>query len=98
MLLFAAAGLLLAAALALGFSAGWGAPLGSALYRYDPALLNVSQAVIQRYLSPGLWDHAVLPVLERPSWVVPAALGLALLALYGVLALRRRRSVQPRAR
>ena len=91
MLLLAAAALLLAAGLALGFLAGWDAPLGEALFRYDPALLNTAQAGIQRHLSPALWDHAVLPLLERPSWVVPMALGLALLALHGLLALRRRR-------
>ncbi len=80
-----------AAAAALGFAAGWGAPLGEALFRYDPALLNTAQAGVQRYVSPALWDQAALPLLERPSWLVPVASCAVLLLLYGLLALRRRR-------
>jgi hypothetical protein len=77
--------LLLAVGLALGFVTGWGTPLGESLFRYDPALLNTAQAVIQRYVSPAIWDEAVLPLLERPSWVLPVALGALLLALRGLL-------------
>ena len=84
--------LLLAAGAALGLLAGWGTPLGEALFRYDPALLNTAQAGIQRYLSPALWDDAALPLLEQPSWVLPVALGAVLLLLHGLLRLRRRRS------
>jgi len=90
-LLFLIAALLLAAGAALGFLAGWDTPLGAVLFRYDPALLNTAQAVIQRYLLPALWDEAVLPLLERPSWVLPVALGVLLLVLHGLLVLRRRR-------
>lgn len=89
--LLIAALLLLAAGAALGFAFGWGAPLGEALFRYDPALLNTAQAGIQRHLSPALWDEAALPLLERPSWLVPFVLGALLLLLYGILAARRRR-------
>ena len=81
MLLRLIAALLLAAAAALGLLAGWTAPLGEALFRYDPALLNTAQAGIQRHVSPALWDAVALPLLERPSWVLPAALGVLLLAL-----------------
>ncbi len=89
-MLRAVAVLLLGVGLALGFLFGWDAPAGEALFRYDPALLNTAQAGIQRYLSPALWDDAVLPLLERPSWVLPAALGASLLLLQGLLALRGR--------
>ena len=82
--------LLLAAGLALGFLAGWDAPLGEALFRYDPAVLNTAQAGIQRHVSPALWDGAVLPLLERPPWVLPAALGALLLVLRGLLLPGRR--------
>ena len=79
---------LLVAALGLGLWAGFGTPLGAALFRLDPALLNMTQAGIQRHLTPWLWDEVVLPVLEQPVWVVPAVLGVLLLLL---AALRRRR-------
>ena len=90
MLLLIAA-LLLAAGAALGFLAGWDTPLGAALFRYDPALLNIAQAGIQRYLLPALWDEAALPLLERPAWVLPVALGVLLLVLHGLLVSKRRR-------
>lgn len=83
--------LLLAAAVALGLLLGWDGPLGEVLFRQDPALLNTAQAVIQRYVSPALWDEAALPLLERPSWVLPAALGALLLMLRGLFAPSRRR-------
>ena len=91
MLLRLIAVLLLAAALALGSLAGWSAPLGEALFRYDPALLNTAQAGIQRHVSPVLWDQMALPLLERPSWLVPVALGVVLLALGAALPLLRGR-------
>lgn len=67
--------LLLAGALALGLLRGGAEPLGAALFALDPALLNVTQAVVQRYLAPWIWDSALLPLLERPVWLVPAVLG-----------------------
>ena len=91
MLLRLIAALLLAAGLALGLLVGWTAPLGEALFRYDPALLNTAQTGIQRHVSPALWDQVALPLLERPSWLVPVALGVLLLALGAALPLARRR-------
>jgi hypothetical protein len=38
-----------------------------------------------------LWDGVALPLLERPSWVLPAALGVLLLALSLVAPLLRGR-------
>ena len=87
--------LLLASGVALGFLTGWDVPLGESLFRYDPALLNTAQAGIQRYAWPSLWDDAVLPLLERPSWVVPVALGVLLLLVAQVPPLLRRRRAGP---
>jgi hypothetical protein len=55
-----------------------GDSLGAVLFRLDPGLLNLVQAVVQRYLLPMIWDDLLLPVLEAPAWVVPAVLGGAL--------------------
>jgi hypothetical protein len=69
--------------LAIGLYAFFGAdPLGAVLFRLDPGLLNLVQAVVQRYLLPMIWDDLLLPVLEAPAWVVPAILGAAL-TLFG---------------
>jgi len=70
--------LALAAGLYLGFG---GDPLGAVFFRLDPGLLNLMQAVVQRYLLPMLWDDVLLPVLEAPVWVVPLVLGAALTLL-----------------
>ena len=71
--------LALAAGLYLGFGSD---PLGAVLFRLDPGLLNLVQAVVQRYLLPMIWDDLLLPVLEAPAWVAPAGLGAAL-TLFG---------------
>jgi hypothetical protein len=66
-------------ALAAGLFAVFGGdPLGAVLFRLDPGLLNLVQAVVQRYLLPMLWDDVLLPVLEAPAFVAPAVLGSAL--------------------
>jgi hypothetical protein len=67
--------LLLAVGLFVGFG---GDPLGSVLFRLDPGILNLAQAVVQRYLLPMLWDDVLLPVLEAPAFLAPAVLGCAL--------------------
>ncbi len=85
--------LLLAAGAAAGTVAGWDTPLGAALFRYDPALLNTVQAGIQRYIAPSLWDDGALPVLERPVWLGPVVLGAMLLLLHALL--RRRNHAAP---
>jgi hypothetical protein len=70
-------------ALAAGLFAIFGGdPLGAVLFRLDPGLLNLVQAVVQRYLLPMIWDDLLLPVLETPAWVVPAILGGAM-TLFG---------------
>jgi hypothetical protein len=70
-------------ALAVGLFAIFGGdPLGAVLFRLDPGLLNLVQAVVQRYLLPMIWDDVLLPVLEAPAWVVPAILGGAM-TLFG---------------
>ena len=70
-------------ALAVGlFVIFGGDPLGAVLFRLDPGLLNLVQAVVQRYLLPMIWDDLLLPVLEAPAWVVPAVLGGAM-TLFG---------------
>lgn len=85
MLLFPALFLLALAAGTVAW-AGWEAPLGAVLYRLNPALLNMTQAGIQRHIAPWVWDDLALPLLEQPAWLVPGVLGLLLL----LPALRRR--------
>ena len=69
----------LAAAAAIG--AGWalavGAPvLGELWFRLAPASLNLTQAVVQRYVHPALWDGVLLPLLLQPTVLVATVLAL----------------------
>jgi hypothetical protein len=52
--------------------------LGQLWYEADPGSLNLTQAVVQRYIFPGLWDGAVW-VLLRPAFAVAGVLGIILL-------------------
>lgn len=51
-------------------------PLGQIWFDLAPASLNLSQAVIQRYVHPSVWDPAVLTALTWPAWAVFAGVGL----------------------
>ena len=72
--------LLVLAAVAAG-AFGVSAPLGAAIYHVAPAFLNTLQAGVQRHLAPWLWDGVLLPVLEAPTWVPFAVVGVLLIAL-----------------
>jgi hypothetical protein len=66
-----------------------GQAAGRLWHDLDPASLNEIQAVIQRYIHPGLWDHVLVPVLGWPayrvlalSFPVPFVLGGLLVVLF----------------
>ncbi len=54
-------------------------PLGKDWFTIDAESLNLTQAVIERYLLPGLWDPVFLTILQWPTWVGFAGLGLLLI-------------------
>ncbi len=82
MLLLAGAGLLARDIDAYVRSRVW-APLalGQLWYDLDRSSLNLVQAVIQRYLSPFLWDRIIVAVLLCWASAVLLGLGAAVLAL-----------------
>ena len=80
--------LLLLAAAAAAAVTDLGA-LGAAWFKAAPGSLNAFQAMVQRYLLPGLWTDAVVPVLRQPAWLVALVPGAALLGLAGLLRARR---------
>jgi hypothetical protein len=63
---------------------------GELWFRLHPGSLNLTQAVVQRYLLPELWDPVLLTVLLWPAALVLAVPGLVLLML-GSAGRRRRR-------
>lgn len=56
-------------------------PLGKLWYDLSPGSLNLTQAVIQRYLAPQIWEPGIVTVLTWPAWAVLGGLGLVLVAL-----------------
>jgi len=66
--------------------------LGALWFKLDPASLNLSQAVIQRYVSAWLWDPAIQWLLQQPAAINAAVPGLLLLFFC------RDRSRRPRRR
>lgn len=85
LLLLLALLLLVAAAVAAVTNAG---ALGAAWFRADPGSLNTLQAGVQRYIAPGLWTFAFVPVLRQPAWLVASLAACVAGAL--ALAWRRR--------
>ena len=70
------AAMLLVGAVALAMLGPPSVPLGQALFMLDHDLMSVLHSSIERYLSAWLWEHVAMPLMLRPAWMVPAALGL----------------------
>lgn len=61
--------------------------LGQLWYWVHPGSLNLTQAVVERYLHPFLWDPIIINVLLAPAAVLFLAIGI----LFGMLFRRRKR-------
>ena len=57
--------------------------LGQLWYDLSRSSLNLVQAVVQRYISPFLWDPIIVTVLLWWAFAVLMVLGLLILALSG---------------
>ncbi len=47
---------------------------GQLWFTLDSESLNTTQAIVQRYLYPDLWDWVAVPLLQRPVWQAIAIL------------------------
>ena len=56
---------------------------GELWFRLHPYSLNLSQAVVQRYIHPGLWDPLIVSILQWPFWSIFGAPGAVLAVLFG---------------
>tara|TARA_Y100001960_G_C13980666_1_gene497428 strand:+ start:80 stop:397 length:318 start_codon:yes stop_codon:yes gene_type:complete len=59
-----------------------GLAIGYLWSKIDMSSLNLSQAVIQRYVHPSLWDPAIVTILKCPAWIMLGILGPALSLLF----------------
>lgn len=88
---------LLVGAVAVALLAPPGMPLGQALLTIDHTMLDVLRSAVERVSAPWMWTEVILPVLARPAWLPPAALGLICGGLCVTLPLGRR-AERPRQR
>ena len=76
-------------ALALWLSGqNFAAVAGQIWYQFHPESLNLTQAIVQRYIHPAVWDYGLLPLLQLPAYkalaiafLAPFLVGIALLIL-----------------
>lgn len=55
---------------------------GELWYRLDPSSLNLSQAIVQRYLHPVLWNPVIVSLLQWPAWSLLGGPGVLLVVLF----------------
>ena len=51
-------------------------PLGRAVYMADRDLLTRLESFVRTELAPWVWSGMAVPLLLRPVWLIPAAIGL----------------------
>ena len=70
---------------------------GELWYVLETGSLNLSQAIVQRYLHPVFWEVLAVPLLVRPFWEAMVLSFIFLLVVgSGIVFLARRRR-RPRA-
>ncbi len=70
------AAMLLVGAVALAMLGPPSVPLGQALFMIDHDLMNALHSGIEQHVSAWLWESVAMPLMVRPAWLLPAALGL----------------------
>ena len=68
-------------------------PAGQIWFTVDKASLNLTQAIIQRYIYAAFWDSVMVPLLLMPAWKALGLLVLIFGAIGGLLLIiaRKRR-------
>lgn len=70
------AAILLVGSVALATLGPPGVPLGQLLLMLDHDLTDALRSGIEQYLASWIWEDVVEPLLLRPAWLLPAAIGL----------------------
>ena len=68
--------MLLVGAVALAMLGPPAVPLGQMLFLVDHDLMDAVHSFIGTHVAGWLWDYLIVPVMLRPAWLVPVALGL----------------------
>jgi hypothetical protein len=72
------AAMLLVGAVAVAMLGPPAVPLGQMLFLVDHDLMDAVHSFIGTHVAGWLWDYLIAPLMLRPAWLVPAALGLIL--------------------
>ena len=56
---------------------------GELWFKVHGPSLNLSQAIIQRYVHPAVWDPGMITLLQWPAWSIFGAIGAFLTILAG---------------
>ena len=70
---------------------------GELWYVLEPGSLNLSQAIVQRYLHPSIWEELAVPLLQHPFWEALVLSFIVLLVLGSGLVFLVRRRRRPRS-
>jgi len=68
--------ILLVGAVALAMLGPPSLPLGQALLMVDHDVTEAVHGFIGQHLTEWIWTSVAMPLLVRPAWLLPAALGL----------------------
>jgi hypothetical protein len=72
---------------------------GELWYKLAPGSLNLSQAIVQRYLHPEIWERVAVPLLLMPFWEAVVYLFIVFFVLGSTLVFfARRRRMRPSER
>jgi hypothetical protein len=83
------AAMLLVGAVALAMLGPPEVPLGQLLFMLDHDMTEALSGSIQHHVASWCWDDIVMPLLQRPAWLLPASLGLVCAGVSLTLASRR---------
>ena len=72
-------------------------PLSQMLLAIHEGAMKALQTFGQQHLSPWVWDQVAVPIMVRPAWLLPAALGIVCAGL-AVTVAPRRGAPRPRRR
>jgi hypothetical protein len=75
------AAILLVGAVALATLGPGTISLGQALFELSPAEPDAMHHWLERIMGVWAWNDLALPMIVRPAWLVPAALGLICVGL-----------------
>ena len=70
---------------------------GELWYLLEPGSLNLSQAIVQRYLHPSIWEELAVPLLQHPFWEALVLSFIVLLVLGSGLVFLARPRRRPRS-